>query len=1713
MANSILDFLSDYKVRVTDLLDPPVVTATVEGTAGTTAYTYKASFVTLVGQSLCSDDVIVTTGNATLNGFNKIKLSVLNIPESVTYVRYWKYVDSTWVKFGDVTRAVGQIYDTGQSTTSATVPTENTSGRPGVIAVGLKPGQLRQRITDMDLQAIMFRKDQALWDTIFRDGDIESGCIETQITGATRQNETEYEVGDVITITTDSQFRYRCTSAGTSNATDPGSWPTTVEATKTDGDVEWTTFCDYDFTAGKAYLFGILVDVPSGTVNLTGSGTEVVGLTVTPIFSTADDDIVQRAGIDERCPAEAANTGPDWVYLELTWGVDVVGQVPVKEFLDGVAKEVTLPTERSALEVALADRTYDVSGSFVVENFPMSIVDHPTDATKLQLKIGTGTAYPNGFKTRFEGTRFIDFNKARDTKAVNESSTDIFLSTGGDCVGTVAETFNVNGKSLKFKVGSGAYHTVALTGTTETAASVGAQIAADLVSNSYPDILDYVAAGGYLQLKAENGKSLEISAPASNDAAPILGLAAGTYPAEGTRIYQLNNYYIKTVTDMSYKTDTVINITRSNVSDYDAVENLSTIVGIAATSVDCHDGKYGYSASVDYQRSVVEGVGVCIDWSLGGSEPVGGSTYYARVKQTYEPTKGIRQLCRAVDVPITKGAEDGQDNLTWTGAASITRTAINPSTGDPYGTSVTLSGAASDVIEIVQISNTAGQSVDQYTAYALLKNSTALAHNTSQVDWSAAGTPGTTGGGQPIGSGTYYVTFDFWYHVTEGDFVCADSYDSYTDIEVYSNIYLRDCLDFRTLGTWPGYGEDPGFDYEHYLSRIDKLTIDDNANFRLVTGVPGLNPITPPDQSRVLSLSVVRIPPYTYDKSNVSVVSLEPIRITQAGIQRMQERIERLEYWNTINDLEKEVSNKALYGLVGGESVVAEKQGVFTDALTGFSKIDLGFLEGGISHTAAIDRFERCLQLPASQDLQVIEVDLDNSVHVRQTANSIMLDYQPEVFMEQLKAGITVNGATDYTYENYYGHLKITPETDVFVDEAQLPQLNIDFDDNLAPLVNAINPLLANNVNWDSWNTTGVSSSTTTENLQTFSGVFTAAWRQMVTTTTNTSQTRTGTMQQLIPGSIQQDLGNRVVDLSLQGMMRSGVTISCDVVGLLPNVDHAVTMNGIACDLVYDATPVNASGGVGTHTYNGKTTVTASNTGTLTATFLVPSNIPIGNAIIQIFYYSAPDISTAAASYYTAGFRQSNQNTVIGVSSPLLLSSNVSENRIISDVSGEERFIGTIDPLAQTFIVRGDITYISAVGLFFSSKSATAGYTVQIRNVVNGYPGSQIYSSTTLLPVNIDVSDDSSVETVFTFDHVLGFAPNNEYCFVGIPSGYNTEYNLYAAELGTVDFLTAERIITQSTSADGVLLHSPNARAWDPWTKRDLKYKIYKSNFENDCQIVWKELTGVQASVLVLAVEEFIAPGTNVAWSYSLDSGVTWTSFNPGIDTDLGSIITKVQLRIDVTSLGGNYQIIDKFAGILLLYHDATANYVGNDQIFTDALNYPNKVTCSFDLDADGTNGDGITSVTPKFSIDDGETWVELGIKEGYIPVALDDPWYSYEFETPDEATVTGATNAEPIEITSAAHGFKDGAVVVVDSVGGNTNANGTWVVTNATTNTFELYTSLGVASVGNSNFTTGGTVTMAEFSQLRPLIYLETSNRARTPRVRNIGFIASRAA
>ena len=66
---------------------------------------------------------------------------------------------------------------------------------------------------------------------------------------------------------------------------------------------------------------------------------------------------------------------------------------------------------------------------------------------------------------------------------------------------------------------------------------------------------------------------------------------------------------------------------------------------------------------------------------------------------------------------------------------------------------------------------------------------------------------------------------------------------------------------------------------------------------------------------------------------------------------------------------------------------------------------------------------------------------------------------------------------------------------------------------------------------------------------------------------------------------------------------------------------------------------------------------------------------------------------------------------------------------------------------------------------------------------------------------------------------------------------------------------------------------------------------------------------------------------------------------------------------------------------------------------------------------------------------------------------------------------ITGASNASPIVISSAAHGLSTGDAISVSGVAGNTAANGVFTVTKVDDNSFSLN-----GTTGNAAYTSGGT-------------------------------------
>ena len=171
--------------------------------------------------------------------------------------------------------------------------------------------------------------------------------------------------------------------------------------------------------------------------------------------------------------------------------------------------------------------------------------------------------------------------------------------------------------------------------------------------------------------------------------------------------------------------------------------------------------------------------------------------------------------------------------------------------------------------------------------------------------------------------------------------------------------------------------------------------------------------------------------------------------------------------------------------------------------------------------------------------------------------------------------------------------------------------------------------------------------------------------------------------------------------------------------------------------------------------------------------------------------------------------------------------------RPVRDFPRERRFEARdwMDPLAESFLVESDGgMFLTSIDIYFKSKDNNLPCSVQIRNMVNGYPGQIIlpFSNVTKNPGDINVSEDGSVATTFTFESPVYVEDRAEYCFV-VYSNSN-EYECYISRMGEPDIITGETISGQPYG--GSLFKSQNASTWNAEQTDDLKFKMKVAKFD-----------------------------------------------------------------------------------------------------------------------------------------------------------------------------------------------------------------------------------------------------------------------------------------
>ena len=234
--------------------------------------------------------------------------------------------------------------------------------------------------------------------------------------------------------------------------------------------------------------------------------------------------------------------------------------------------------------------------------------------------------------------------------------------------------------------------------------------------------------------------------------------------------------------------------------------------------------------------------------------------------------------------------------------------------------------------------------------------------------------------------------------------------------------------------------------------------------------------------------------------------------------------------------------------------------------------------------------------------------------------------------------------------------------------------------------------------------------------------------------------------------------------------------------------------------------------------------------------------------------------SRGRAMYRAQGVLETKQSTVNAVRNAELVKEIIGPNddpearqtiyqtseRVVSDT-------GWYDPLAQSFLVqqKGG-AFLTKIDVFFATKDMAVPVSLEIREMVNGYPGKTIlpFSKVTLKPesVNAPVAGedptaagytaivlpdgssyaDYNTATTFTFETPVYVQDNSEYCFVLMSDSNN--YKVWISNVGDTIPGTSRTISEQPYA--GVMFKSQNASTWTADQNQDIKFSIYRAKFD-----------------------------------------------------------------------------------------------------------------------------------------------------------------------------------------------------------------------------------------------------------------------------------------
>ena len=737
----------------------------------------------------------------------------------------------------------------------------------------------------------------------------------------------------------------------------------------------------------------------------------------------------------------------------------------------------------------------------------------------------------------------------------------------------------------------------------------------------------------------------------------------------------------------------------------------------------------------------------------------------------------------------------------------------------------------------------------------------------------------------------YTITVSYYEHIsvssspTPGPFIAA-SYPvgngiSYSEIPMYKEYNLRDCLDFRIKRSDIGNaffvsnGTQITYDTQIYLPRVDAVWVDKNGEFGITEGVPSETPEEPQEKNGTMTIY------YLYNEaSGLSVLPkyVNNQRHTMKDITKIKNRLSNVENVLSLSLLEQSAVNMQITDENG---LNRYKTGIFTDNFSSYANSNFTHDEWN----AVIDAVECSIRSPYEVEERGF-TQLDESGNKVSEKNVILTNTSigTEIFVENTSLTEATN-IQSLMFHVWTGALTLTPSIDTWVNDLGITKVHEEYIETPKPPTTYRTWSVTTIT--DKKSTTSSSNSTSRRNANDGWGSYwNDTYRTTTTTTTANQQTKTTTETTSYTGSwAVNDEYNRME--SQDDYMRER-WVKFKLVGMRPGMSVTAKIDNKKLTLYKNANTTTSIGKIASD-------------GTLEGYFKIPSKLSVGTKLVE--FTDGQNTSSATAEYTANGktvWTEVDRTYIREWNSVISTNTKTTNKKINLGSTTSTTKVSSVyvnlDPIAESFYVDSpNGIMLESIDLYFAKKDTTQNVDIIVVECDNGYPSQTMipFSRVTKSPDEVTVYDFNDVSendklskteflstkrTNFKFDYPLYLAPDKEYAFIVISPSYN--YEIYTSTLGKADLNT--NIGLKEQPFIGSMFKSQNLRTWTAEQTSDITFRIHKYVynittpqeyiFEVDNLLNTGDMNKEsieQTAMQTLALNTHIPPQTDIKYYYS----------------------------------------------------------------------------------------------------------------------------------------------------------------------------------------------------------------------------------------------------